>query len=328
MEKMSSFERVAGNISETEKDEILKNKGRRFNDQTFEELEDKEREKTPEELQIISFINKSTNEVRQRYGIEDFDIPPKNVHVVTEEKWPKEKSSAFFNSMLQAIVMREKSPNIAFATIVFHEMLHFKSYTAAQITTGENPELDNYRLGLRVHTRDGQSMYFVNLNEAVTEEMTKIFIKDLLNNELFVSDIKQTQTLMHKHPHAITASGDPLFDEDTYYAEVQGREPEGESADQPSGNSSSSNVKISTKSFGYKQERRILNDLIDKIFERNQNEFQNREEVFEVFAKGMITGNILPVGRLIEETFENGTLRQIGELDNDIQAQEKFVSSL
>lgn len=68
--------------------------------------------------------------------------------------------------------------------------------------------------------------------------------------------------------------------------------------------------------------------MIDKILERNSEKFQDREEIFEVFAKGMMTGNILPVGRLIEKTFGNGTLRRIGELDQDIKAQEDFVSSL
>jgi hypothetical protein len=68
--------------------------------------------------------------------------------------------------------------------------------------------------------------------------------------------------------------------------------------------------------------------LIDKILERNSEKFQDREEIFEIFAKGMMTGNILPVGRLIERTFGNGTLRRIGELDQDIQAQKEFVNSL
>jgi hypothetical protein len=42
----------------------------------------------------------------------------------------------------------------------------------------------------------------------------------------------------------------------------------------------------------------------------------------------MMTGDILPVGRLIDRTFGRGTLRQIGELDSDIDKQEKFVKSL
>lgn len=328
MEKFSSFERVVGNISETEKEQILRDKGERFDDQTFEDLKGKEREKTPEELEIISLANQITNEIRQRYGLENFDIPPENIHVITEEAWPREKSAAFFNSMLQGVAMREKLSNTAFAKTVFHEMLHFKSYNAAQITSGENPELDEYRLGLTVRTRDGKKMYFVNLNEAITEEMTKRFARKLLDNPLFSDEIGQTKDVMKKHPQAITASGEPLFDEDTFYAEVQGNKSWRESADRLFGKLFGSNVKISTESFTYKQERKVLNKLIDKTLERNPDKFQDREEVFEIFAKGMMTGNILPIGKLIEKTFGSGTLRQIGELDQNMRAQEEFVNSL
>lgn len=328
MEKFSSFERVVGNISEAEKEQILRDKGERFDDQSFEDLKGKEREKTSEELQIISLANEATNEVRQRYGLENFDIPPENIHVITEKAWPKEKSVAFFNSMLQGVAMREKLSNIAFMKNCFHEMLHFKSYSAAQITTGENPELDEYRLGLTVRTRERKKMYFVNFNEAVTEEMTRRFARRLLGDPLFAKEIKQTKDVIRKHPQAVTASGEPLFDEDTFYAEIQGGKTWRESADRLFGKLFGSSVKISIEGFTYQPERKILNTLIDKILERNSEKFQDREEVFEIFAKGMMTGNILPIGRLIEKTFGNGTLRRIGELDQDMQAQEEFVSSL
>lgn len=86
--------------------------------------------------------------------------------------------------------------------------------------------------------------------------------------------------------------------------------------------------KIITEGFAYESERNILNILMDKIVERNPEKFQDREEVFEVFARGMMTGNILPVGRLVDGAFGNGTLRRVGELDQDMRAQEEFVDSL
>jgi len=327
MKKISSFERIVGNISEAEKEQILRDKGERFDDQAFEELKGKEREKTPEELQIISLANEATNEVRRKYGLENFDIPPKNIHIITEEAWPIEKSVAFYNSMLQGIVVREQPARIVFMKKIFHEMLHFKSYNAVQVTTGENPELDEYRVGLTVHTRDGKKMYFANLNEAVTEEITKRFVVKFFDNPLFAQEIQQTRDVMNKYRHAVTESGKPLFDNDTFYAEVEGKKSWREAVGRLFGAQEKSK-KIITESFTYKSERRILNTLIDKIFERNLDKFQDKEEVFEVFAKGMITGNILPVGRLIERTFGNGTLRRIGELDQDMRAQEEFVNSL
>lgn len=330
MKKHSSFERVVGDISQSEKERFLRDKGERFDDQVFDDLKGKEREKTSEELQIISLANEATNEVRRRYGLENFNIPPDNIHVVSEEKWPKEKSTAYFNSMLQGVAMREKLSNLAFMKSVFHEMLHFKSYNAAQFTTGKDPEFDEYRLGLAVHTRDGKRSYLVNLNEAVTEEITKRFIKKLLNHSLFADEIDKTRDVMTQHSHATTDSGESLFDEDTFYAEVQSRKSWRESVDRLIGRKifGSSATEISTETFTYRSERKILNTLIEKILEKDRGAFRDREEVFDVFAKGMMTGNILPVGRLIERTFGSGTLRRIGELDQDLFAQDQFVNSL
>lgn len=97
--------------------------------------------------------------------------------------------------------------------------------------------------------------------------------------------------------------------------------------------------------ISYKQERGILNTLIDKIFNKNQEKFKEREDVFEIFAKAMLTGNILPIGRLIDETFGRGTFKKYGDLDkrkrrdekkneegdfgrDTVNAQEEFVKSL
>ncbi len=328
MAKHSSFERVIGNIPESEKEQILRNKEERFDDQIFEDLQGKEREKTPQELQIISLANKATNEIRQRYGSESFDIPPQNIHVITEEAWPREKSTAFFKPMLQTVAMREKLSDIAFAKTVFHEMTHFKSYGALQMIHGEDPEFAEYRLGLTIYSRDGKAMYFRNLNEAVTEEVTKRFIKKLFKDPFFSDETRQTEDIIGKYPRAVTESGKSLFDEDTFYAETQSNKSWKESVDRLFGKLFGSRVKISTESFTYKQERKVLNMLIDKILERNPEKFQDREEVFEIFAKGMMTGNILPVGRLIERTFGKGALRGIGELDHDVEAQESFVATL
>ena len=327
MEKFSSFERVVGNVSETEKGQILQEKGERFDDQVFESLKGKEREKTPDELEIISLANGATNEVRQKYGLENFDIPPENIHVITEEAWPREKGVAFYNSMLQGIATREQPAKIVFMKKVFHEMLHFKSYNALQVTTGENPELDEYRVGLTVHTRDGKSMYFVNLNEAVTEEMTKRFAANFFDNPLFAGEAKQTKDVIARYPRAVTGSGELLFDNDTFYAEVDSKKTWGEAVGRLFGTQEKPK-KITTEGFTYQSERKILNTLIDKILERNHDKFQDREEVFEIFSKGMMTGNILPIGRLIEKTFGNGTLRRIGELDQDMKTHEEFVNSL
>jgi len=223
MEKLSSFERVVGNISETEKEQILRDKGERFDDQAFESLRGKEREKTPEELHIINLANEATNEVRRKYALENFDIPSENIHVINEETWPREKGTAFYNSMLQGIAAREQPAKMAFMKKIFHEMLHFKSYNALQVTMADNPEVDEYRVGLTVHTRNGKTMYFANLNEAVTEEMTRRHVAKLFDDPLFAEEIRQTKDVISRYPRSVTGTGDALFDDDTFYAEVESK---------------------------------------------------------------------------------------------------------
>lgn len=328
MEKFSSFERVIGNISETEKEQILRDKDDRFDDQIFEDLKGEEKEKTPEELQIISLANTATNEIRRKYGLKNFNIPPKNIHVISEMAWPAEKKGfALYNSLLQVIAIREQPVKMVFIKKISHELLHFKSYNALQITDGESPELGEYRVGLTLHTRDGQRRLFTNLNEAVTEEIIKNSAAKLFDNPLFAEEIKQTENIIARYPQAVANSGEPLFNNDVYYAEVEGEKSLSKAVSRLLDTQEKSK-KITVEGFGYQAERKILNTLIDKILEKNPDKFKSSEEVFEIFAQGMMTGNILPVGRLIDKTFGIGTLRRIGELDQNIKEQENFVNSL
>ncbi len=314
----SSFERVVGNIPEETKEQILREAGEKFDAHATEELDKQERIKTPEELQIISLANEATNQIRQKYGLENFDIPPENFHIVPKELWKKRETDAFYASSLQGVALKEQRSDIMFMKKTLHEMIHFKSYNAMQMTNGESPEPREYRVGLYVQARDGKTNYLKNLNEAVTEEMTKSHLIRQFNNPLFAKDREQTKGIMTRNPNAVAESNEPMFDEETFYAWI-------ENDTSATGRQTSS---IFAEKFGYPELRKILNILIDKLFERNPGEFKDREEVFEVFAKGMMTGNILPVGKLIESTFGNGTLRKIGELDNDVKAQEEFVNAL
>jgi hypothetical protein len=307
MEKFSSFERVVGKASENEKKGILKEKDAQFNNQYFEELTDKEREKTPKELQIINLANQCTNEIRKKYGLSSFDIPSKNIHIIKKDKWPKEES-AFYSSMMQAMALREQSAGVVFMKKVVHEMLHFKSYNALQVMDND---IGEYRVGLTVSTRDGENMYFRNFNEAVVEEMTKNILAKFAGNPLFVEEVNQTNGIINRNYDAKMSNGENLFDRDTFYAEME-----------------NGSNKINTESFTKEKERKILSILIDKLFERNKEIFKSREDIFEMFSRAMMTGNIIPAGKLIDNTFGVGIFRKIGELDEKINEQEKFVHSL
>lgn len=323
----SSFERIVGNVSAAEKERIKREFDDQFDDQVFAALVGKERAKTPEELRIISLANELTNNLRKDYELEEFNIPPQNIHIVKRDAWPKHiKASAIYMSSLQGVVSREQEANLVSLEKILHEMVHFKSYASSQVTKSQEAELREYRLGLVVHARDGRSQYFRNLNEAVTEEITMELMGKVLHHPLFEKEVKQTEELGSRYPDAATADGEPLFDEDTYHAGLADRTTLTDRAGRLIGRERSR--KISTEHFTYQRERKILYDLIAKLFERNPQKFSNETEVCAVFTKSMMTGDLFSLGKLVDGTFGKGTLRKIGELDDDIDAQEQFVKSL
>ena len=307
-----SIERVIGKVSDEEKERILGGRGESFNNQRFEDLRHKERAKTPTELELIALANEVTNALR-------------HADVIKEGNWPEgHKGDAFYDSECQAIALREQKANIIFFKKIIHEMIHFKSYNAIQVTSAVHPEVREYRVGLLVHARDGRSLYFNNLNEAVTEEITKEILATV-EHPLLEENAAQTEKVRSQYSHATDASGKSFFDDDTYYARLTDETTLKDRAERVFGKERSR--ALAGEGFGYRRERDILRQLIQRLFRRNP-QFKDVSEVHDLFRRGMMTGDILPVGRLIDRTFGRGTLRQIGELDSDIDKQEKFVKSL
>lgn len=325
----SSFERVVGNISESEKEKVLQGKEEQFDNQQFEELLEKERGKTPIERQIIALANRETNRLRQQYGLDDFDIPAANIHVISEDAWPAKKAEvgAFYTPMHQGVAMRDHPSSLSFLARAFHEMLHFKSYQALQVTTGPGAKLEEYRTGLVVQGRDGQHTYFTNLNEAVTEELATRFVLKHRYDPLFLKETRQMQTLRKQYPHAVGDKSGNLFKDDTYYAQLLEKPSWREAVGRLFGMPERSK-RIMTMNFTYRREREMLNTLVDRLFTQNKAAFTDREQVFDMFVGGMMRGTLLPLGRLIDSTFGKGTFRKLGELDSDINAQTEFVRKL
>ena len=70
-------------------------------------------------------------------------------------------------------------------------------------------------------------------------------------------------------------------------------------------------------SYPYHDERQQFNALVDELFERNKEDFESREQVFNLFAEATMTGKLLPIARLIEKTFGKGSFKMIGEKSAD-----------
>lgn len=309
MEKFSSIDNIVGAIPEEEKEQILEEYAEKFDNQEFEVIKGKERQKTPEEIELIDVANRLTDEVRTKYGLESFPIPKENVHIIKKNEYPKGRAPAVYSQHHQAIVICEAPASIAFMNKTLHEMIHMKSYNALQVTTGKDSKLDVYRMGLGVKTRDGGYLYLNDLNEAVTEEIGIRLLGKLREHPLIKKDIEYTRAFVRDRREELTQRGKDLITQDTFYV----------SADEDG---------IFLTQFGRTKERAILGALIEKIFDVNSDQFKDKEEIFDIFSRAMITGHILQVGKLIDHSFGEGTLRKIAGLDGKLKEQREFVESL
>lgn len=204
-ERISSIEKVVGKgISEKEKGLAIQHFKEKFDNQEFEKLRGLEREKTAEELEIISFVNNKTNELLEKFGLKKFDIPATNIHVIPEDKWKEKGRDAFFDLKVQAVDLRETDSKLVFAKRNFHEMLHFKSGGTLLLKKPKEKFVRRYRFGLVMPRKRGEKKYFSNLNEATTEELVKRLMSSLKNNPLFRDEINETQKWAEKCPQLIT----------------------------------------------------------------------------------------------------------------------------
>lgn len=313
-ERGTSLERVVGQLTEEKKAQIIEEHEEVFEQQKFSELFAHEVVKSPETTSIISLANDLTNRILARYGKEEFNIPTENIHIIKRKEWKNRRGDARFNPRFQDIAMSEPYTKIDLLKKVVHETLHFKGHHAVQKKLG-SPGLTEYRVGFTVKSRDGEREFFRNIDEAVIEELTKEAVMQVREQPPFDKETRRTQSVLRTDSGARRSDGTPLFNEDTYMAYVRRVNEDG-------------SAEIRAGEFTYTDERRVLKKLIAKLRERNPGVFANDREVFDLFAQGVVTGNILPIGRLTDKTFGVGTFRRIGEMDNDVRVQEMFIDAL
>ncbi len=63
--------------------------------------------------------------------------------------------------------------------------------------------------------------------------------------------------------------------------------------------------------FVYGRQRKLLNKLIEELYERNK-EFGSKEDVRSLFIEGGFNGNIMPVARLVRKTFGKDAFERLG----------------
>lgn len=282
---------------------------------------DNEREKTPFEEAAISYADKKLDELRNSFGLESFPIISQQMHTFSEKELYRGvigKSYKFKGGMHLA----EDEASVRRLNLIIHELLHLKSYAAVQVDQNSSGEIGirSYRSGLSVSGRDVEDdndrVYLNGLNEAVTEELANRMLWSVPNDhpmfgEIVVAHKEHIAKMIEEHPQDFDEIHRP-----TWITGFRDNE-----------------VGLEKALHSYMKERQVMFKLFNAIYTANPEHFSGKskeeaeEEMFDMLAKGAFTGNILPFGRLFNETFGRGKFREFGHLQTN-KEQEEFLRKL
>ena len=163
----------------------------------------------------------------------------------------------------------------------------------------ESVSVNIRRSGFSIGTKDGKRLLFHKLNESVITELEIRFEKAYMAEW---SELAIELKARDEYIEQVAQRGNvPIERVRKTVAGVKGNESMG----------------YKWVSYPYHEERQQFNSLVDELYEKNMDDFESREQVFNLFAEATMTGKLLPVARLIEKTFGKGSFGMIGERSAD-----------
>ena len=324
--------KMVGTASDKEKRKRVKEYNDRFGEKHFfqfpaegKDLKAAEYELRPHEGHFISRANEITNGLRERFGLQPFDMPEENFHVLPPDKYVELGGSAdtyaSTNIRMQAVLARATefrlSPILA-AGDVLHEIVHIKgAFIEEAHNTKESDEVNirskdakkqkikggPYRVGFEVFgtyvkaERENKSVpnSFEGLNEAVVAEIEKRFLPRVLEGapgiEEEIDRLNSPGVWEAKAEVATRAKRD--------ISEIYWISENGEDA----------------RLFSYYHQRQVLYFLVNCIAEDNPD--MSKDEIMDMFFEGEFTGHLIEIVRKIKQAFGDDAFRFIGTMTKE-----------
>jgi hypothetical protein len=310
-QRQSGIERVLGSSSEKERG-ILRAFRSMLKRQKFQEWE---RRKTPEETMIIGAVLRHLPEFIAHYGgTPVVNIDPDVIHILDEGKLTEQEraelsmestAGGYLPHKQQAVVVPHKYSRLKTAERLTHELMHLESFASldhpSRKTRNEEQrgpsvtvlksKLFPRRIGLSIFDKTHGIRFFRDIDEAVIEELTIRF------DQRYFAEI-------------------PSLEEEIAAREAFKREVNGDTGEILScitREEDDGTWTTTVHEYAYAQLRENLWSLIDQIYKHNSEQFASKEEIFTIFAKAVLTGRLLELGRLVEKTFGKGSFRGLGQ---------------
>ena len=232
-----------------------------------------ERGKTPEELELINFIDTETDALAKKFGGAGLHINPANVRIVGEDEFgdfiKKTRGEnatvpeAMWSPKAQAIIMKDPGNDLGkFINVLTHEMHHAKAFQSLGFNL-EKKNMNWRRGGLAIVLRENSKEAFVDLDEAVTEYLTYM-------------NIGGWQQKKENVPEIINKTAEKFGESDLY-------------------------------SPVYLQEQLRFVNVLDTIQKKNHERFKDKDDVFSVFAEAYFTGKLLELRKTVDGAFGKGS---------------------
>jgi len=269
------------------------------------------REKTAEERLMIGRASEYANSVRAKFG-----LPPKKISedlvTMVPHSAPSDRSSAFVPAQ-ERVSVREGGQKLARLDHVQHEIFHASSFNVVKGGAGAGG-VEYYRSGVsavsqKVKNEKGNSVVLLDpLNEAITEELSRRGVVALGEDDLDFGDMVRERKQGLEDMEKVRARGNVLppqevLNEELLYARID--------FDQKT---------IDQEFAGYSEERKAMWKLFGKVYGKDPVKFEGKtreeavEELFEIASKAYFTGNLLPLGRMVNAAFGKDSFREYGHL--------------
>jgi len=316
MEKRPKI-RIIGSAS-AEKKEVAKKEIEQALFDHFESLPQKEQEllkkleypKSEKELALINFANQETSRLMQEAGLEPYDVPEENLHIIPPELYKKaagDSSRAITFNTKQGILFNAEHVRdnpVNFGAVALHEMLHLKAHFSIEVEEeGEKVKTTPYREGVTVkalqkHDYHGKyHEHFAGLHEAIVAETEKRLLAKLLDQPALAAEKEWLTSAEAKEMKKRLAKEKGIPEDDIVWIGKKGKD--------------------DWETVSYLPQRKVLNYVCAEIQKQFPEQFQSPNDVYKVFLNAHFTGRLFPIARLVEKTFGEGSFRLLGNMDTD-----------
>ncbi|MDP3988846.1 MAG: hypothetical protein Q8P93_01275 [bacterium] len=320
--------RIVGRASDEAKEQTRKEVEQAFFSH-FESLSPEEREqfekheypKSKKELALINFANEETSRLMQEAGIEPYDVPAENYHIIPSELYKKAAgdsgTATTFNTkqwiFFDAQHFRDNPVN--FGAVALHESLHLKAHFSMEVQEeGDKVSKTPYREGVTVRALQSYGyhgkyhQHFAGLHEGIVAETEKKLLGKLLDRPELAKEKEWLASDEAKEMRKKLAEKEEIPEDDIVWVGKKGEN--------------------DWETLSYLRQRDVLNYVCDEIQKQFPDEYQSEDDVYKIFLNAHFTGRLLPLARLVEKTFGEGSFRLLGNMDTDRQSGVLHLESL